>query len=931
MPPKKKKRQANPKAELGIGRKHVMENFGELPEIQNIKNGHVIQIYLTVGGNKSRAATVRFLEERFLSVTLRSDLNACIKKVMDHYSKLHKLTENSEFSKLRDLCDEPFEISVTCRSQSPEEPSTPVATTSATPVACVSTTPLIWSTRSHDCNTPRKARLRHLLKFVTNQKKKYQAECTKLKASLKTPSKVINQCIKRKIGIIEKQNIKIRDLNRKLAAKEDDCDLRKTKVQLRKLQSAHKKLLKRKKNKSTMKTPDASSAEVEKLQTQLHEKVDTIRYLEDQTLSLEQSLEMTSKSTARSDGKSYSTAMRMKVFDCLVNHVPTANIPTLIKQLSKRDGHEKDCQDVPHRSTVEMMARELGAIAELQTAEVVMENKNCTLGFDATTQEGTHINEIHFTTKELCVCAAVEELSGGTAEDYASHISNTVNSMAQTYCYFNKMKSYQDVRSAIIDNISNTMSDRCAANHAALRLVASEWSKTLNELNCHLHPLDSIASATRGALKKQEESRGNLYGKECRAANIIQQMSKLRYKDGKGDPRGFTTFLDQKNLPRGILPRYRGNRLHILFHNAGILVEHHETFKELLRTGTSLGGLRADLLKDLQSEVGVTELQVLGLLGKHLTAPWMRKFYTSAENEINHIDGINVVQGVIEMLKDMMKDPLGILSAGKDFFNADLTVDSTLTKLRSLPISAMFVPMMKASLEATVVVLERQYQKYFELDITEKLREEAATSRSHNIDAEEIMGMFSAVQKRSPHATLCFISSKMRAIKNRTVDYLDDLTVERRDDILRKAVRLGREQRQQRRISQKSLRAELIKRQQDKVQQKEMTDRRKLERLLKKSGLEGVKKDFPHLNHSEGSRVNDILSGRIVGLRMCHVWLEDAEKVVYNGLIRKLYANNKYKVSYWKAEEDFDDATDYHLSMYELASDLLCEDLIFSD
>ena len=94
------------------------------------------------------------------------------------------------------------------------------------------------------------------------------------------------------------------------------------------------------------------------------------------------------------------------------------------------------------------------------------------------------------------------------------------------------------------------MSDRCAANHAALRLVNDEWNKTLNELNCHLHPLDSLASASRSALKKEEETKVKLFVRDCIAANIIVQMSKLWYRDGKGDPGHFTAFLERNNVKK---------------------------------------------------------------------------------------------------------------------------------------------------------------------------------------------------------------------------------------------------------------------------------------------------------------------------------------------------------------------------------------------
>ena len=35
----------------------------------------------------------------------------------------------------------------------------------------------------------------------------------------------------------------------------------------------------------------------------------------------------------------------------------------------------------------------------------------------------------------------------------------------------------------MIDNISNTLSDRCASNHAAIRIINTEWSKNLNDGN----------------------------------------------------------------------------------------------------------------------------------------------------------------------------------------------------------------------------------------------------------------------------------------------------------------------------------------------------------------------------------------------------------------------------------------------------------------
>ena len=126
-----------------------------------------------------------------------------------------------------------------------------------------------------------------------------------------------------------------------------------------------------------------------------------IKFFENENLLLQEKIDELATNTtisAKADKKMYSQSTRLKVFDCIVHHVSTKDTPELIKKFAERSGDSLDY--VPHRNTVELMARELGVIAELQTAEMIMQNKNITIGFDATTQEGTHINSIHFTTKD---------------------------------------------------------------------------------------------------------------------------------------------------------------------------------------------------------------------------------------------------------------------------------------------------------------------------------------------------------------------------------------------------------------------------------------------------------------------------------------------------------------------------------------------------
>jgi len=107
-------------------------------------------------------------------------------------------------------------------------------------------------------------------------------------------------------------------------------------------------------------------------------------------------------------------------------------------------------------------------------------------GFDATTQECVHVNSIHFTTIIECCVAALDQLPGGTAADYDEHVLDTVDRLSLSYSYFMD-KDFVQIKENI-SRITNSMTDRCTANHAALRIISSAWKKSLNELNPSFAP-----------------------------------------------------------------------------------------------------------------------------------------------------------------------------------------------------------------------------------------------------------------------------------------------------------------------------------------------------------------------------------------------------------------------------------------------------------
>ena len=107
---------------------------------------------------------------------------------------------------------------------------------------------------------------------------------------------------------------------------------------------------------------------------------------------------------------------------------------------------------IPSSTTVENMAQELDVIADLKAAETLMNIEDLTLGFDATTQDGIHINSIHMISKTDCEVLPIDELPGGTEIDFSDHITSTVDHLANGHASYHK-KDHKTVAQKMISNI----------------------------------------------------------------------------------------------------------------------------------------------------------------------------------------------------------------------------------------------------------------------------------------------------------------------------------------------------------------------------------------------------------------------------------------------------------------------------------------------
>uniref|UniRef100_A0A8C7YFM4 Uncharacterized protein n=1 Tax=Oryzias sinensis TaxID=183150 RepID=A0A8C7YFM4_9TELE len=878
MPPKKP----------GFIVEFTAEKYGNIPDAPPLRNGHVLHIFFQQ--NRSVPHTVKEIYKIVGTnyVVKAVQIHKLLSKTIKKYTKFSRESDRQHF---QDVCDQVFTLHTLAQPSSHKAPSVSgesqlshpstsqfevsspaimtlspltVSELSAGEESCTSSTqsPAVSvRTSPRIALTPEFQRIQRRLSFAvmtkSDMKKKYRDSVKSLQEKLKSSRvqqvKYLNQDIKRKKKIIAKKSEMIRLLRKEIKSGPGMEQLDSLRKQLSYEKKKNLQLKKYRKCKKVAET--SASAESDDSRGLIAAKTvnvqsQRIRELENENLVLQENVESLTNRQHQifvREGKIYPFDLRMVVYDNILNNVPTSSIPILIQKLAQRAGFTLDT--VPNKSTVEQMIRELGVVSDFQVAEFLLSNQDLTLGFDATTQEGVHVNEIHFTSASDCLIMSLDLMPGGTAEDYQLHIQESLSRVAGVYTKIYDC-NFESIRKTMIANIKNTLTDRSAVNHATISQLEEAWGVSFNELNCHLHPLETIARTCRSTLKDAETVRGSLSGNDCIAGNIVLAVNKFRYKDGKGDPRGFVSFLEKSGLPKGLLPRYRGNRLHVLFVICEQLIYHYDLFLDFFSTGTvSCRDLQSALLSDFGSATGKVEMQVLGLIGIFLSGPWMSKFYTAAATQtVSHVDGIETVRNVIETIKTFVEVPLETLVLKKDVFGGELQALSV-QKLQMEPADrSLFATMMSACLAQIVVALERQYSRYFKLDINEVLRKETESARCHNIDAEAVMGMFSAAKSRAPNATLSFISSKIRAKKNRTCDYLDNLDVEKKKKLLNVSVSLARKQRC---VVQKKcfeIRDEIIRRIAVKTQKRASSDKNKLKTAPKNPKL-NLSKDFPHIQY----------------------------------------------------------------------------------
>ena len=407
-------------------------------------------------------------------------------------------------------------------------------------------------------------------------------------------------------------------------------------------------------------------------------------------------------------------------------------------------------------------------LSDLHSAEFLYSTHGLTLCFDSTTQEGIHINVISIHKGHDEYVLALDELAGGTAQDYSNHIFKTFQYLSNLYSEWYGLDG-EEVKKKMTLNIVNTLTDRAIVNQAAIRLLNSEWESNINVLYCNLHPLDTIASSVKSCLVKLEcKDERSLPSSGCLIDQIINHFNSPRFTDNLGDPRGFRINLVKNGLPKGLLKNARGNRLHLFFQQAEVHANHHETLMDYVKNKCAKKlDNTVKLVTDYSRPLAHAEFQTVGIMSRLLSAPWMSRFYRNPERSFTYVEAFKQVRHVIMRLTEIHEnEELDVNAIHNDLFGDPINKSAQPDMWRVDPGSQ--VPAFLRALASTIKdVLVRQYRDMLSLndEELEKLASETGNARVNNIGCEELVGLFSAIKERAPNGSLLFYSAKIKAKK----------------------------------------------------------------------------------------------------------------------------------------------------------------------
>ena len=299
-----------------------------------------------------------------------------------------------------------------------------------------------------------------------------------------------------------------------------------------------------------------------------------------------------------------------------------------------------------------------------------------------------------------------------------------------------------------------------------------------------------------------------------------------------------------------------------------------------------------------------------------------------------------------EKLTEFDDHPQALLTSDQDIFGKPLQEDQLLFDLKRTPFEGHFKDALKLCVRAIRVVTERQLGEYINGDLsaaTPDVLEATKSATPHNVWAERVLGMCSAIHDRTNQASSVYIETKIQCATNKTLEWLNSKDIEEQSKLVTFAVKMARILRQQEKDRKRWLRVEAERRLVEVAEKKDEKTRRAFEGQIataaKTGGVDGfLSMDrFSNLAEDQVEKVRDILAKKSMrGVRFSHDYDENGATETWQaeiiGQTRRKSGLLTYRVKYWidGFQEEMDEDPDvYNLFAEKILCDLFMGDLKF--
>ena len=509
--------------------------------------------------------------------------------------------------------------------------------------------------------------------------------------------------------------------------------------------------------------------------------------------------------------------------------VAESNVSAVIETVCHKMTKQRLSGDLPAPSTQNRFGSEMKALARQHLKEKTSGMVHGTIMYDGTTKRSSQVTEVELAIDEgPPMLLGVRRQSGSKATDYVTTIRSAMEDVENIIDPIS-VSSSAAAHTPLLDNITNTMTDRCVTNMAVDRHLSELKGCELNSFKCAAHPLDSFFKVCDKSVKTFEEEHPAvtptsipLYTRagESKTHTTLRKVSDLFHDEGKGCFHLLTAFLkdgDEETHQKKthLYQRFVGNRLNVYFLLAATLFYYQEKISDFFtHVQQPTNDLQRIVHETIRSGVCTVPLRALGIISKLITGPWMRHVLMAP----NILDVNQFYQNVQVQLRRWSHNAWPMLQHGTSSvsdLNAPILRDAIYEKLLVSDDTDISTESLLRSICSNILtVVDRQLAdqlpegKFWEP--SNELRLEAESCCCHNISGERKMGMVDSLCRRCGNMTFDKMEARLMFKSNKTGPWLEQKSNQEVEMRVAAARREGRKLRDSEAEARKGYQAELI-------------------------------------------------------------------------------------------------------------------------